>query len=207
VIRTFRSWLQDSCRATPTITFWVYLMPGNVTSRLQPRLLQLSSVKFYMTFLIMDILRFTGISIAFWSEIHLQSPPCATYNDNQYLLLRLAHHFPVLSRYQVIKAPSSRIDAKLDFEYTCRHWSHLIVNILNKLCNSDDLADQLHYLRNLDVNTRALLQNTVFENEMLIAYIRIYHTSSCENCMYGVSIRGVETYIPEANVLLHHYLR
>ncbi len=203
----FRSWLQDSCRPN-TLRF--LMPPGNVTSKLQPRLPNLSSVKFYTASLpmILAMLGFATISIAFWSEIHLRSRPCVSaYSDNRYLLHRLAHHFPVLSRYQTIKAPSSRSNAELDFKSIVDDNSHWIAKFLNKLCDSDDLADQLHYLRNLDVNTRALLQNTVFESEMLIAYIRICHTSGCTYCFGDASIRGVETCIPEAKVLLHHHFR
>ncbi len=78
------------------------------------------------------------------------------------------------------RAPSSRSNAKLNFEsIVAGDNSHWITQLLDTLCDSNVLADQLHYLRNLDVNTRALLQNTVFESEMLIAYTRICHISSC----------------------------
>ncbi len=156
--------------------------------------------------IMITIIGFPGIPIAFWSEIHLGSRPCVSaYTDNQYLLHRLAHRFPVFSQFQTIKAPSSRIDAKLDPEsMVTGDNSHWIGKFLDNLCDSNDLADQIHYLRNLDANTRALLQNTVFENEILIAYIRICHPS---HCFCNVPMRGVETYIPEAKVLLHHYFR
>ncbi len=105
----------------------------------------------------------------------------------------------------VIKVPSlhSQNNALSNFEAN----SHFIVKILNNLCDSNDLADQLQYLRNLDVNTLPYCRIQYSGTKCLS---HIYESVIRQVVIYAfcnVSIRGVKTYIPEANVLLHHYLR
>lgn len=56
---------------------------------------------------------------------------------------------------------------------TITEFSVQIVQLLNFLSGSEDLATQLQYLRTLDDGTRSLFQGTVFENEILVAYAHI----------------------------------
>ncbi len=80
--------------------------------------------------------------------------------------------------------------------------SHQIMEFLNKLCGSEDLAAQLWYLRSLDVNTRGLLQETILGNEILIAYTHISHICPATN---KSKLRGAETYFSGATVILNYY--
>lgn len=100
----------------------------------------------------------------------------------------LSHHFPVFSLF------------KTDLQAIADNWLH-ILEFLYHLCKSEDLVVQLWYLRNLDNNTREPLQNTIFGNEILIAYAHVY--SGYKNHKIGME----KVYSNCATTMVYYYLK
>lgn len=74
-----------------------------------------------------------------------------------------------------------------------------ICTYLDFLSDVKDLVGQLQYLRNLDEETRCSLRASVFGNEILIAYVRLYR-----NVRY---MRDSELWSPELCVILSYYFK
>lgn len=126
----------------------------------------------------------------------------------QYLAFRLACHFPVLSLYGTTLDPGfyRRDDTAWDLSGLESN-SHWIVKFLYDSCKSHELSTQLRYFGSLDPTTRDLFAETIFSNELLIAYARIHHASECAGCaFYDPWLCGIGTFIAEATVMIKCYI-
>lgn len=77
----------------------------------------------------------------------------------------------------------------------------MVVQLLGRLFESDNLTAQLWCLRNLEMNAQALILETILGNEILIAYahIEFYATR-----LWTLTIPGVEIFVPGASVILYY---
>lgn len=126
---------------------------------------------------------------------------------------RLARHFPVL---RLFGGPGL-----LHCKYTTIIGLQIILvtlrattTFLRALCESEELVAQLRFLRDLDEDTRKVFHDTVFGNEILIAYVHVCHASLLPNpaavyptCYPVLSYRGEKTYSAGAAVMLSYYLQ
>lgn len=126
---------------------------------------------------------------------------------------RLLRYFPVFdNRTAFTGAPSASLNTSiceaLDFEL---HWLDVL---LVRLCNSRDLHAQIQHLRNMDVDAQEQLRGTVFEHNMLVALLRICHTTKCTDCdqlggdgcrLVSQSTHGEMCFLAEAELILRYY--
>ncbi|KLO08987.1 hypothetical protein SCHPADRAFT_944005 [Schizopora paradoxa] len=128
--------------------------------------------------------------------------------DNADHIMELARHFPIFSDSTTVGAMQFRRRSDMNDGVDIRKLeevSHKTLQFLTRLCNSEDLLVQLHFLRNLqrDEVMRDALDETILANEALIAYV---HISQICPPNHMSKLHGVESYDPGAAVLFNYFL-
>ncbi|KLO08988.1 hypothetical protein SCHPADRAFT_586305 [Schizopora paradoxa] len=179
VARLLRKEYDDAANVLPSQWMWDCYVDVAVA---QPQIIEWDSLNAFFKYQFHGCPEFIRNHASQILRLACQIPDFSLYDNNQALLFKHPNH--------------ASMDL-IDLEYRAER----IRTCLNFLTGLEDLVGQLQYLRHLDRETRSYLQASVFGNEVLIAYIRIYCNRNVIHCIYGP-----KSCLPELSVMLYYYL-